>query len=81
MTPSQPSTYQRENPSNMILSTHEHYLDCLKPFANDSSIKLTAPASLFDKLAEIAVSKNTHRLDICRHALAEYIHNHEKEGR
>ena len=64
----------------MLLSTYEHYLDCLKPFANDSSIKLTAPASLFDKLAEILMSKKTTRLDVCRHALAEYIHNHEKKG-
>ena len=61
----------------MLNSTYEHYLECLRPYSCDSSLKLTAPSRLLNKLSEIAEVKETNRLDLIRHALAEYIHNHE----
>ena len=67
----------------MILNNstiYEHYLDCLRPFANDTAIKLTAPASMFDAFDEIADDMKTHRLDVLRFACSEFIHNYHRKN-
>ena len=61
----------------MLLETYEDYLDCLKPFANDTACKLTAPKTMLLKLSDIAHRKRTNRLDVIRLALAKFIHDDE----
>lgn len=50
-----------------------HYLNCLRPFANDKAILLTAPAELLSELSEMARRKHTNRLDLIRFALSKFI--------
>ena len=63
----------------MLLSTYEHYLESLKPYANSSSTKFSAPQTMLTALSEIAAQKKTSRLDLLRFICAEYIHNNEKK--
>jgi len=58
----------------MLLETYSDYLDTLRPYANDTSVKLTAPRAMMSKLTDIAFAKKTNRLDVIRLALAKFIH-------
>ena len=58
----------------MLMETYDHYLNSLRPFANDKAIQLTAPSALMNELSDIARARKTNRLDVIRLALSKFVH-------